>query len=439
MDSVWVEGIEKPCFNELNTDKHTDVLIVGGGVAGILCAYKLREAGVDCILVEAGGICNAITKNTTAKITLAHGLIYDKLISRYGEDKARAYLDAHRRAEEEYARLCSFIDCGYERQDAYVYSLNDRKKIEREVAALRRLGADADFSMAEALPFKTAGALRVKGGGQFHPLKFLYAVARDLPIYENTKVAEFLPYRVKTKGGSITYKKLIVATHFPIFNKHGSYFLKMYQHRSYVLALAGAQTVDGMYVDESDKGLSFRNFRDMLLLGGGGHRTGKQGGCWQELEQFAHKYYKGSRVVAKWATQDTMTLDSAAYIGRYSKNTPDVFVVTGFNKWGMTNAMVAADILCDLVQGKQNQYSAVFDPSRTVFHPQLVANVFESTIGLLTPTVPRCSHLGCALKYNKAEHSWDCSCHGSRFTETGELIDNPATADKKNMPPRDRT
>ena len=217
------------------------------------------------------------------------------------------------------------------------------------------------------------------------------------------------------------------------------YFLKMYQHRSYVLALAGAQTVDGMYVDESDKGLSFRNFRDMLLLGGGGHRTGKQGGCWQELEQFAHKYYKGSRVVAKWATQDTMTLDSAAYIGRYSKNTPDVFVVTGFNKWGMTNAMVAADILCDLVQGKQNQYSDVFDPSRTFFHPQLVANVFESTIGLLTPTVPRCSHLGCALKYNKAEHSWDCSCHGSRFTETGELIDNPATADKKNMPPRDRT
>ena len=225
--------------------------------------------------------------------------------------------------------------------------------------------------------------------------------------------------------------KIIVATHFPILNKHGSYFLKLYQHRSYVLALEGAQKVDGMYVDEDKKGLSFRNYGDRLLLGGGSHRTGKKGGNWHELEKFARKHYPSARVVGKWATQDCMSLDSVPYIGQYSKNTPDLYVATGFNKWGMTSSMVASMILSDLVQGKPNEYAQVFSPSRSILRPQLAVNALESTFGLLTPTVPRCPHLGCALKYNKAEHSWDCPCHGSRFTESGEVINNPATDDKR--------
>ena len=132
----------------------------------------------------------------------------------------------------------------------------------------------------------------------------------------------------------------------------------------------------------------------------------------------------------KWATQDCMTLDGIPYVGRYARSLPNVFVVTGFQKWGMTNAMAAANILCDLVLEKENPYEAVFSPSRSLLRLQLAVNIFESAVGLLTPTVPRCPHLGCALRYNPAEHSWDCSCHGSRFAENGELIDNPATDDK---------
>ena len=210
-------------------------------------------------------------------------------------------------------------------------------------------------------------------------------------------------------------------------------FLKMYQHRSYVIALENAQNVEGMYVDDNIKGLSFRNYGDLLLLGGGSHRTGKSGGNWAELEAFARKYYPNSKIKYKWATQDCMTLDGLPYIGNYSKNTPNLFVATGYNKWGFTSAMVAAEILCDLVQEKHNEYASVFSPSRSILHPQLAINAAESIINLLTPTAPRCPHLGCALKYNKAEHSWDCPCHGSRFTEAGQLIDNPATDDKKSM------
>ncbi len=431
MESIWEKTAQKPQFDALKGNISTDVLIIGGGIAGILCAYKLKEAGVDCMLAEATEICDGITKNTTAKITLGHGLIYDKMIRRFGEDKATLYAEAQSKAIKEYARLCENIDCDYEKRDNYVYSLNDRKKIEKEVAALNRLGVKAEFSDARRLPFQVAGAVVVKDQAQFHPLTFLYAITKDLPIYEHTKVVELMPRKAKTNHGEITYKKLIIATHFPMLNKHGLYPLKLYQHRSYVIALKGAQNVNGMYVDKSDRGMSFRNYGDLLLLGGGGHRTGKTGGCWQELEDFARKHYKHAEVINKWATQDCMTLDDVPYIGQYARSTPDVFVATGFNKWGMTNAMVAADILCDLVQGKANPYATVFDPSRTVLRPQFAVNAFDSAVGLLTPTAPRCPHLGCALKYNRAERTWDCPCHGSRFTEHGELIDNPATDDNR--------
>ena len=431
--SVWTESVAREKFDPLVQSKETDILIIGGGMAGILCANMLKKEGVDCILVEADRICNGITKDTTAKITLTHGLLYDKLIKRFGQDKARLFLDAQLRACENYEKLCEDIDCDYEKKDSYVYSLKDFNKIKREVEALKLLGVKVELSDAPKLPFKVEGAVRLRDQAQFHPLKFAFNIAKTLPIYENTKVLELMPHKAVTQYGEIKCKKIIVATHFPILNKHGSYFLKMYQHRSYVLALKGAPSVDGMYVDEAETGLSFRNYNDLLLLGGGGHRTGKKGGCWGELEEFAEKHYEGARAVGRWATQDCMTLDGIAYIGQYSKHTPDLYVATGFNKWGMSSSMVAAMILSDLVCEKKNRYVEVFSPSRSIFRPQLLINGFETAVGFITPTSPRCPHLGCALKYNKAEHTWDCPCHGSRFTKHGKLIDNPATDNHKSI------
>ena len=431
VNSIWTETAQRLHFSPLQGNKNTDVLIIGGGITGILCAYMLKSAGVDCILVEADRICGGITKTTTAKITFAHGLLYDKLIRRFGEDKARLYLDAQRQACEKYAELCRDISCDYELKASFVYSVNDPKKVMREVDALKRLGVMAEFSDELELPFKVAGAVKVESQAQFHPLKFAFELAKNLPIYENTKVLELGKGKAVTDHGTVSSKKIIVTTHFPIVNKHGSYFLKMYQHRSYVIALDGVGHLDGMYVDESDTGMSFRSYNGLMLIGGGGHRTGKNGGNWRELEAFASKYYPEGKITAKWATQDCMALDRVPYIGRYSKNTPEMYVATGFNKWGMSSSMVSAMILTDLVLGKSNPYADVFSPSRSILHPQLAVNAFESVVGLLTPTRPRCPHLGCALKYNRAEHSWDCPCHGSRFTEDGQLIDNPATDDKQ--------
>lgn len=431
MNSVWTKNSKPISFEPLRGNVKTDVLIIGGGLAGLLCAEALRTAGVDYILVEAKNICGGITKNTTAKLTIQHGLFCDEFIKKFGEEKTKLYIEAQTNALDKFSKLCETIDCDFEKKDSYVYSLNDRQKIENELKALERLNVKAEFSKADNLPFSVSGAVKIKEQAQFNPLKFAYELAKKLNAFENTKVLELMPNKAKTENGEIRFNKAIIATHFPILNKHGGFFIKMYQHRSYVLALENASDVNGMYVDEAEKGMSFRNYKDLLLVGGGDHRTGRSGGGWKELQRFSEKYYKKSKIAYQWATQDCMSLDGMPYIGLYSKNTPDLLVATGFNKWGMTNSMVAANILCDLVREKENAFSSVFSPSRSIFHPQLAVNVFESAIGLLTPTKPRCPHLGCALKYNRAEHSWDCPCHGSRFSENGELIDNPATDDKK--------
>lgn len=435
-ESVWSNTSSALKFKVLNKDIKTDVLIIGGGMAGILCAYMLGQAGVDYVLAEADTICSGITKNTTAKITSQHGLVYHKLVKSFGTEKAGMYLRVNQEAVKKYAELCSGIDCDFEKKDAYVYSLDDPQAIADELDALRRLGFPAAPVGQLPLPFPVAGAVRFAEQAQFHPIKFVNAIAKDLNIYEKTKVTELEGCIARTQNAAITADKIIVATHFPFLNKHGSYFLKMYQHRSYVIALENAPDLDGMYVDQAQNGMSFRNHDGLLLIGGGGHRTGKTGGNWEELSRFASRYYPGSIERYRWATQDCMTLDNVPYIGNYSKNTPNLYTATGFNKWGMTSSMVSALVLTALITKRDSPYSGLFSPSRSILRPQLAANALEATVNLLTISGPRCPHLGCALKWNKQEHTWDCPCHGSRFGGDGQLIDNPATGDLKRNPKR---
>ena len=429
--SVWEENFKLPHFESLSGEEKCDVLIIGGGICGILCAHLLQESGFSCIIAEGKRIASGTTGNTTAKITSQHGLIYTKLIRAYGREKAKMYLDINERAISEYERLGKGADCDFERRSAYTYSLSDREKIEDEVNAVNTLGHTAEFSQTEELPFKTSGAVAFKNQAQFNPLKFISHLAKKLKIYENTFIRDIAPDVAVSDSGKIRAHKIIVATHFPFINKHGSYFLKLYQHRSYVAAYENAQKISGMYVDDDKKGMSFRQYKNLLLVGGGGHRTGKQGGNWAELREFAKEHYPQAKLRYEWAAQDCMSLDGVPYIGRYSAKTPDLYVATGFNKWGMTSSMAAAMILRDELLDKKNDCAEVFSPQRSILKPQLLVNGFEATANLLTPTVKRCPHLGCALKWNKAERTWDCPCHGSRFEEDGTLIDNPATGDAK--------
>ena len=427
--SIWKQTCPLPSFASLSGDVKTDVLILGGGMAGLLCAYQLRQSGADCLVIEAERIGGGVTANTTAKITSQHGLVYQNLLRDFGPDIARAYYQVNQDALAAYGQLAGKIPCDFQIRDNYIYLRDGQNKLEAELEALSRLGISAELITELPLPLPTLGAVCFRDQAQFHPLKFLKGITEGLNIRERTRALKIAKNCAITDRGRIWAKKIVVATHFPILNRRGLYFMKQYQSRAYVLALEGAVCPEGMYLDGESGGFSFRGYGNTLILGGGGHRTGKESKGWEPLSAFAQAHYPGSREVARWATQDCMTLDGLPYIGRYSPHTPWLYVATGFQKWGMTGSMVSAMVLRDMILGRENPYASIFDPSRRMLHPQLAVNGWESAMRLLKPTGPRCPHLGCALEWNPWEHSWDCPCHGSRFSDRGDLLENPAKRD----------
>ena len=256
MSSLWTENIEMPEFPTLEKDIRTQVLIIGGGMAGVLCAYFLQQAGVDYCLLEKDRICQGVTGHTTAKITAQHGLIYEKSLQSMGQERAELFLKANLRAVENYKSLGRFLDCDMEETDSYLYSVRERRKLESEIQALRSLGFQADYIAATELPFEVEGAIRFPRQAQFQPLKFAAGISKNLRIYEHSELREMTEYFALTEKGSVAAEKIIIATHFPFINTRGSYYLKLYQNRSYVLACAYGKNLKGMYLEADNIGLS---------------------------------------------------------------------------------------------------------------------------------------------------------------------------------------
>jgi len=429
MKFLWEQDVTPPGFPALEGDQETDVLIIGGGMAGILCALKLQEAGADYLLVEGKTIGGGITKGTTAVLTAQHDTLYQDMIKKFGKDRSALYLKANLRAVKRFRRLSERISCNFEDKPSVMYSLHDRMLMERETAAVRSLGFDAELTADTPLPFPVAGAVRYPGMAQFHPLRFLYGAATGLNIYENTFVQELDGTVAVTERGRIRAKNVIIATHYPFVNGHGLYFMKLFQQRSFVIALENAPELGCTIEDAAENGVYLRNYNGLLLVGGGDRRTGGKGGGFAMPRAFAKRYFPEAREKYAWANQDCVSLDGVPYIGPYSAGLPDVYTASGFNLWGMTTSMVASEILGDMVMGRENPFAPAFAPDRRMFTGQLFSNMGTTLLNFVTPTAKRCSHLGCALKWNRSERSWDCPCHGSRFDQHGRLINNPAMKD----------
>lgn len=442
MKSIWETDLELPRFESVKSDKKVDVLIIGGGMAGLLCGYFLQERGAKYAIVEKNTIAGGVTKNTTAKITSQHGLIYNRLCQDFGQDKAAAYFKANELALAQYRKMAADINCDFEEKTNFIYTTEDKVKIVQEAEAVEQIGGKPIYTEQAELPYSIEAAVGFANQAQFNPLKFIYTIAADLAIYEESFAMkidkEHFGYSVTVvndQGNTVKINadRVITATHFPFVDRYGMYFMKMYQQRSYVLALKDAAQINSMYIGNRQKedrlhNLSFRSYKDYLLLGGCGSRTGTKCGAFDELREAAKNYYPKSKEVAAWATQDCMTLDGLPYIGRYAKKKDGLYVATGFNKWGMTNSMAAAMLLT----GQMDQELAeVFRPDRTMMKPQLLINGVETVKNFVKPVGHRCTHLGCALKWNKAEKTWDCPCHGSRFEQDGKIINNPAQKNLK--------
>jgi len=421
MKSVWSESCNFKKRESLNGNIEADVVVIGAGITGILTAYMLKKKGIDVVIIEAEEICSGNTKNTTAKITSQHSLIYDKLIKEFGEAKARQYASSNELAIKKYKEIIENerIKCDFEEKDAYLYTMDNVEALKKELEAATKLGIKAKLLENTELPFKVKAALKFYNQGQFNPLKFLEVITEDLTIYENTKALEIKEELVVTDKGMVAAKVIVVATHYPIMNTPGYYFIRMHQERSYVIALENAQDVNAK-----------------------------------------EKYH--------WSAQDCIPIDEIPYIGQYSTETPNVYVATGYKKWGMTSSMVAAMILSDMISGNKNDFAEIFSPTRfdmSASSKNLTQDVIETTKNFIAQKIhipseqvekveaghggiveyngekvgvykdndgniftvtTKCPHLGCELQWNPDELSWDCPCHGSRFDYKGNWIESPA-------------
>lgn len=451
MESVWVNDSEIRKREPLSGDMEAPVAVIGAGLAGILTAYYLKQEGIRAVVLEADRIGSGQTKNTTAKITSQHNLIYSRIIRTFGSRMAAHYASANEAAIGEYERLIreKGIDCGFARCPAYLYSQSDTELLKREAEAAESLGIKASFGTECELPFPVAGVTGFARQARFHPLKFLAEMAEEVEVYEQCKVLKVEGRQVETAGGTVTADHVVFAAHYPFLNVPGFYFARMYQERSYVAALEGAERLDGMYLGIDPGGLSFRSCGNLLLLGGGSHRAGVNptdrtgaGSGYGMLRNRSREIYPDSREVYHWSAQDCMTLDGLPYIGKFSAGRPYWYVATGFGKWGMTSSMVSARILTALITGRDCQDADIFSPHRrfTMHAAKELAvhgayTVKGLTKHLLPPgkgrIIPNCPHMGCRLEWNPEEESYDCPCHGSRFDREGRLIDGPAQTDCK--------
>ncbi len=488
--SLWLDTAEESRFPRLDRPLSVDVAVLGGGIVGISTALLLKRAGMTVAVIEADRIGTGVTGHTTAKLTSLHGLAYTRISSSFGDDGARAYGEANQAGIEQVAQWVEEerIDCDFRRKPNYTYassreSLDD---VEREVEVAQRAGLPASYTEQTDLPYPIAGAVRFEAQAEFHPRRFLLALAELIPgegshVFEATRatgVSEGRPCRVETTGPPLTAGQIVVATHFPFLDR-GLYFARMHPERSYALGIRiRGPAPQGMYISADQPTRSIRSHPvadgEILIVGGEGHKTGQGGDTlerYRALERFARDHWEVESVEYQWAAQDNEAVDHMPYIGRLAPHSRRLYTATGFRKWGLAQGVAAAMILEDLILDRKNPWASLYDPGRMkplASAKDLVkenANVagrfigdrltkrggrdaaelapgegdivqldgekvagFRDEEGVLHAVAPVCTHMGCQVNWNSGDRSWDCPCHGSRFSPDGEILHGPAVS-----------
>ncbi|WP_058307641.1 FAD-dependent oxidoreductase [Gracilibacillus massiliensis] len=489
--TIWQDNYSLKPFTALNESVSTEVTIVGGGMTGILAAYLLSEKGVNVVLLERNRLAQSTTGHTTAKVTAQHSVIYHELIEHIGLENTQLYYQSQLDAINLIKTIVDDykIDCDFEHQQAILYTNESKneKKLLHEAEAYQKLKISGQLQ--DELPFSipVKQGLTMNDQAQFHPLAFLkvivnHLVKKGVKIYENTTAVD-IDVQEKTivrtaQEYNIISEKVIVATQFPFYEAQAFYSTRMYPSRSYCLAFTSEDTYPGgMYLDIDQPKHSLRyvkhNGENIWILGGESHKTGQyrkeDDDPYRDLEKYANKHFPVQEWKYKWSAQDFTTLDKVPYIGVLNKKHPNVYVATGYRKWGMTNSAVAAQLLTDVILDSNNPYKEIYQPRRFHADPDVkkfvsyntnVAKEFAKgkvtntkyeqieqnkatktkidgqTVGLykdnnnqIHAVDTTCTHLGCECNWNQAELSWDCPCHGSRFSYDGKVIEGPATKD----------
>lgn len=423
--SIWSDSTEICSFPKLKENIKTKVLVIGGGIAGILCAYELKQRNIDVVLVEQDTIGNGTTKNTTAFITAQHELLYQDIEKAYGIKSAKTYLDLNLKAINKYEKLGKKFDIDYKKCSSILFSSKSNEKILKEKEVLDKMGYKTE--LVDEIPLKNitiCKGIKFNNQGQLNPLKLIKELTKDLTIYENTRIEYIKGKKAYSKHNIIEFEKVVIASHYPMINKTGLYFVKLYQRRSYVTAFK-FKNIENTYCSIDEDGMYFRSYNGYLIVGGNDRDTKID--CTHCFKEKVKKLFNVTDIEYSWSNQDIMTIDEIPYIGKYDIRHKHWYVITGFNLWGFTWAMASSFIIADMIEGKKEV--KLVSPQRNFIKKQLWVNLKTTLTNMVTFRRPRCTHLGVALKYNSIDKTYECPSHGSRFNMEGKTINGPA---KKN-------
>ncbi len=418
--SIWEEE-QLPQYPCLDENLETEVLVIGGGICGILCAYFLSKT-FHVTLVEGKRIACQRTKNTTAVITALQDIYYKDIIKRQGKLAAKQYLEANLEAIKIYEELANAYEFDFIKVPSYKYFKNQQELLMEEFSAIQSLGYQPTIEDNYALCFPDMA--------QMNPIKFIKNLIKNFKIYENTQIVKLKKQNAYTIKHKISAKYIVVATGYPFLKLKGAYPLKLTQNKSYVAVVKDVEKkMDFNAIGCETGDLYFRTCGSNLIIGGNDQKTGQSLGGFSPLLQHILKHYPENDISYLWVNQDCVSADGLPYIGKYFKK-ENVYVATGFNLWGMTGSMIAAQMITDQILNNPNPYTFLFNPYRPNPLFPLIKNSFTAIKNFVLPK-KRCSHLGCALFYNTEEDVYECPCHGTKYDVTGHILYNPAKYKEK--------
>ena len=496
MESIWNESIKnKPQFSEITENIKTSVCIIGAGLTGLSAGYYLSNY-TDVVILEKDRLCNSTSGKNTGKVTSQHGVFYKYLIDSNGKDFAKKYFEANEKAIKNIEEIINKenIQCDFEKESAYVFSREENgiEQLKDEKKAIDNIEKEkCKYVKNIELPIEKAEAIKFENQAKFNPTKYAYGLANCITknggkIFEKSKATNINKvgdkYEISVNDYKITADKVVIATRYPTINVPGYYFLKMYQSSSYaVIADVKEDLFEGMYISLDMPVVSFRtvnkNGKKLLLAVGYDYKTGEEQPVngYTKLEDTVKKMYPKSEILYKWTAEDCISLDKIPYIGEYSNLMKNLYVATGFKKWGITLSNVAANILTDKILGKENEYEEIFKSTRLepiknkdefknmlkqatdsiilskfkmpketidsvekgqgkiVQVDNQKVGVYKSETGEIYVVKPVCTHLKCELHFNNFDKIWECPCHGSKFSYDGRSLEVPGIEDLKHF------
>lgn len=500
MTSLWLDRKDTFSGDEFSQGEAYDTVVVGAGLTGLVTALLLARAGKNVLVLEARSLGAVTTGNTTAKVTLLQGTVLSRLRHQYSAKIVDAYVAANREGQ---AWLLRYLESGnlpFQERDAYTYAATPKgaETLREELAAALEAGVEVDYATDAGLPFPVHGAVRLRGQAQINPMDVVLALAEDVRSHGGTIVSGVRvqnvsgtgPVTVQTDQGTVRANEVVLATGTPILNR-GLYFAKLKPNRSYAAALELPDSVtppDGMYLSVEQPVRSLRDYpvdgRRLLLVGGNGHPVGQAESEQAHLDEmlaWAGSHFPGATVTHTWSAQDYQPTNLMPFFGKLPRGRGRIFIGTGYNKWGMTNAVAAslgisADILGGNLEWANTIHHRVTSPpgaaSAVALNAGVAARIAKdwgraglkklpaddktppaegtgivalrgrkpvarSTVNGTTCALSAvCTHLGGIVHWNDNEKSWDCPLHGSRFNSDGQLLEGPAT---HNLPPAEES